>query len=150
LKGLSSWLESDVGDFMKEIADKHVDFAKNELNKYGIKIGGNLGNSIIAEKIDNNSAISSADGGHAIYVEFGTGIVGKDKPHKEANKFGITYDRNEHKEKGWIYPKDNRFYWTKGQPSKPFMYNAKLRLDRAIPKLVGQKAKQLLKKAGYK
>lgn len=56
----------------------------------------------------------------AAFVEFGTGIVGFENPHPEAN--GWKYDVNNHGESGWFYFKNGDWHWTRGMPSRPFMY----------------------------
>jgi len=63
---------------------------------------------------------------YAIFVEYGTGIVGASNPHPEPAP-GWTYDVNEHGEKGWTYfdEKQNRYRWTKGQPASAFVYRTK-------------------------
>lgn len=69
----------------------------------------------------------------AIFVELGTGIRGKTGKHPEAENFKWVYG-----DKGWVYPTDgaasnpNKIQlengdWiagTKGQPARPFAYNA--------------------------
>ena len=37
------------------------------------------------------------------YLEFGTGIIGANKPHPEASKIGWKYDVNNHGEIGWTF-----------------------------------------------
>lgn len=63
---------------------------------------------------------------YAIFVEYGTGIVGANNPHPEPAP-GWTYDKNGHGEKGWTYfdAKQNRFRWTKGQPASAFVYRTR-------------------------
>ena len=58
-----------------------------------------------------------------LFNEYGTGIVGSQNPHPNAN--GWKYDMNEHGERGWYYPKgDGTYGWTKGLPSKHMFYDA--------------------------
>lgn len=78
----------------------------------------------------------------AIFVEFGTGIRGKTGKHPEAEEFNWVYG-----DKGWVYPTDasasNPYKiqlkngdWiagTKGQPARPFAYNAAMYI-RSIAK----------------
>lgn len=75
-----------------------------------------------------------AEAPYAIYVEYGTGIVGKNNPHPEAEG-KYDYDVHEHGEDGWIYKdnKDGSFRWTKGFISRPFMYNTLRWLEEAAP-----------------
>lgn len=60
---------------------------------------------------------------YAIFVEYGTGIVGASNPHPEPAP-GWSYDVNEHGEKGWTYwdAKQQRYRWTRGQPASAFVY----------------------------
>lgn len=43
------------------------------------------------------------------YLEFGTGIVGANKPHPEASKYGWKYDINKHGDSGWTFRRGIRF-----------------------------------------
>lgn len=63
---------------------------------------------------------------HALFVEFGTGIKGKNGlQHPWKNEYGWEHDVHHHGDKGWIYYNDRegRCFWTKGQASRPFMLN---------------------------
>lgn len=73
---------------------------------------------------------------YAPYVEFGTGYVGDEHPHPQDAELGITRSHpvREYKDKngnvrqvkGWVY-KDKikgKFYFTRGQPARPFLYPA--------------------------
>ena len=63
---------------------------------------------------------------YALFVEYGTGIVGAQNPHPEPAP-GWTYDVNAHGEKGWTYfdAKQNRYRWTKGEPAHAFVYKTR-------------------------
>ena len=71
---------------------------------------------------------------YAIYVEYGTGIVGKASPHPEAEG-NYDYDVHQHGALGWVYrsDKDGKFHWTAGYVSRPFMYNTLRWLEEAAP-----------------
>ena len=71
----------------------------------------------------------------AKYVEFGTGITGSHNPHPSASVSGWKYDVNEHGESGWFYYRDGEWHWTKGMPSRPFMYETDLELILEISKI---------------
>ena len=75
-----------------------------------------------------------ADCPYAIYVEYGTGIIGRDEPHPEAEG-KWDYDVKQHDILGWIYrsDKDGKFHWTQGYVSRPFMYNTLRWLEEAAP-----------------
>lgn len=69
------------------------------------------------------------------YREFGTGIVGSEKPHPDVMS-GWIYDVNEHGKKGWIYPKgDGSFGWTAGLPAEKKFYEAIRRMEDSLPKV---------------
>ena len=131
----------DLGGTMLEIAQDGVGIVKSEMERYNIPTGGDLGNSIKATQVDAMTAQLEADGGHATFVEYGTGIVGANSPHAEAAEDGVEYDRNNHGESGWNYPKDGRFYHTKGQPSRPFMLSARSKIAKRGKTLVITKLK---------
>ena len=77
---------------------------------------------------------------HVAFVEFGTGIVGQSNPHKNGeylslaswgyatgSKIFTTKDGRV----GWVYPTDDGgFRFTEGMPSRPFMYETALELER--------------------
>src|SRR5690554_4333025 len=79
--------------------------------------------------------IIKAGAWYATYVEFGTGIVGKQSPHPDPQ--GWQYDVNSHGEKGWWYfnDRDQKWHWTKGFQSRPFMYNTVKELERECRKI---------------
>ena len=56
-------------------------------------------------------------------MEYGTGVRGKNSPHPKPPE-GWIYDVNEHGEEGWWYMGDDgELHWTRGMPSRPFMYD---------------------------
>lgn len=86
-----------------------------------------LEDSIHAERVSPHELLVVADAGFAAYVEFGTGIVGASAPHVWARGKKVRYDRRAHrlsKGQGWVYHKNGRFHYTRGQTSKPFIYEA--------------------------
>lgn len=82
--------------------------------------------------------VDNGDGkNYAIYVEYGTGMRGKDNPHPDAPE-GI-YVTGEHifqtkdGKIGWIYPtKDGSYRFTEGQISRPFWHDAVQELPNYI------------------
>lgn len=82
---------------------------------------------------------------HAAFVEFGTGVIGRAKPHKNGEylakaawgyatgpKIFTTQDGRV----GWIYPTDDGgFRFTEGMESRPFMYQTALDLQREFPRM---------------
>lgn len=73
-----------------------------------------------------------ADSSHALYVELGTGVIGKANPYKGTLPEGVDWQYASGKtirqladgRYGWFYKgKDGNWYFTEGMPSRPFMYN---------------------------
>jgi hypothetical protein len=88
---------------------------------------GELAGSITWEYDEStNTGRIIVGSGYALYVEYGTGIVGASRPHPEPAP-GWTYDSNGHGEKGWTYfdEQQNRFYHTRGEQPHAFVYKTK-------------------------
>ncbi len=84
---------------------------------------GNLKNSISWEYDESgNKGVIKVGSDYGIFVEYGTGIVGANSPHPNAE--GWKYDVNNHGEQGWWYydENQNKYRWTKGQSANAFMY----------------------------
>lgn len=104
---------------------------------------------------------------YAVLVEYGTGIVGKNTPHPGRDdpdwinpsgtivggKTYSEYDSGEHGEAGWYYPApwgwvkapDGKMLaWTKGMPSRPFMYDTMRELENEIERDGGRLIAQYL------
>lgn len=100
----------------------------------GIRDTGKLLSSIVGEAGGNYGYVKCKCG-YAVFVEFGTGVVGSGKPHPDISIAGWKYDVNGHGELGWWYPDDEgKLHWTKGMPSRPFMFNTAQQLRRIIVK----------------
>ena len=83
---------------------------------------------------------------HAAFVEFGTGVVGQNSPHKNGEYLaraawdyasGSKIFTTKDGKVGWIYPtKDGKFRFTEGMESRPFMYQTALELQSKFPEIV--------------
>ncbi|MBE6890024.1 MAG: hypothetical protein E7485_08440 [Ruminococcaceae bacterium] len=119
-----------------------------------IRMTGDLRKSIMHDT-HGKAGFVACKCGYAVFVEFGTGVKGRAKPHPDVAILGWSYDVNNHGELGWWYPtdesdtnptkrrgKDGGLYaWTKGMPSRPFMYNTAEQMRSLIIPI----AKELLK-----
>lgn len=121
----------------QELADKLVDKLFQNLESFGLN-KGTIINSLDIDIMDDAISLIINDGedGYAMFVEFGTGVVGEDNPHPNPSMSNWIYDINEHGESGWWYqsrendPNPTKYItksgqwlaWTKGMPSRPFMY----------------------------
>ena len=82
---------------------------------------------------------------HVAFVEFGTGVKGQNSSHRNGeylskaawsyasgSKIFTTQDGRV----GWIYPTDDGgFRFTEGMPSRPFMYETALELQRDLQRI---------------
>lgn len=124
--------------FTQRLAERGVEIAKMNITDYDAIYTGELLASINAEQgaviKDGAKWIIYTNCPWAKFVEFGTGIVGANSPHPDTSIVGWKYDVNEHGEKGWFYFRDGEWHWTKGLPSRPFMYETALQLTQEIVK----------------
>lgn len=116
---------------IEELTDYGVEVAQVQVAQLDAVYTGELMNSIEGYYSPTyNVGIIKAGAYYAAYVEFGTGVVGKQSPHP--NPQGWQYDVNQHGDEGWVYYDDESgtFRWTKGFKSRPFMYNTARQLER--------------------
>lgn len=129
----------------QRLAEEGVIIAKVKIMQFPAVYTGELLNSIQSEPgamISNGSQWIIYTGCEwAPFVEFGTGIIGSDNPHPDTRLANWKYDVNEHGESGWHYYKDGEWHWTKGMPSRPFMYETGRDLWEILPKI----AKEIFK-----
>lgn len=82
---------------------------------------------------------------HVAFVEFGTGVVGQNSPHKNGEYLaraswgyatGPKIFTTKNGKVGWIYPtKDGSFRFTEGMRSRPFLYETALELKSIFPQM---------------
>ncbi len=123
-------LTEKVNLLIGELTDYGVQVAKAQVRELGAWYTGELESSIEGYFSPSvGVGIIKAGAPYAVYVEFGTGVVGKSQPHPSPDDW--RYDINEHGESGWWYFNDNtgRTQWTKGMPSRPFMFNTARKLE---------------------
>ena len=120
-------LQKKCDEFTRQLAEEGVAIAKANILSEDAIYTGELLNSM---NIKPGDVIVNGASYHiytacpwAKFVEFGTGIEGKENSHPDASIIGWKYDINNHDEKGWFYFKNGKWHWTKGMPSRPFMYN---------------------------
>jgi hypothetical protein len=119
-------LKNKVHLLIERLTDYGVEVAKAQVRELGAVYTGELEESITGYYSPSTQVgIIKTDVPYAVYVEFGTGVVGKDSSHPAADLQGWIYDVNNHGEAGWLYfnDRDQKWHWTKGMGSRPFMYN---------------------------
>ena len=120
-------------ELIQQLTDYGYEFAKFEVLRMGTFDTGNLADSIQGYfDADVGIGFIRAECWYAVYVEYGTGVVGADSAHPLAGAHGWQYDINNHGDSGWVYwsGRDGNWHWTKGQQSHPFMYNTLRELQR--------------------
>lgn len=131
--------------FVEKLAECGVEIARVKIADYDAIYTGELLASINKEYggviKDGAKWIVYTNCLWAKFVEFGTGIVGENRQHPDTSIVGWKYDVNNHGEKGWFYFKDGEWHWTKGMPSRPFMYET----DMELMKIVTKVAKEVFK-----
>lgn len=125
VKQYKQQLDERVKALIRALVDKGVEIAKAQVRELNAVYTGQLEESITGF-FDEETGIGiiRTDCPYAVYVEFGTGVVGQRNPHPEPIE-GWEYDVNEHGDAGWWYfnERDQKWHWTKGMKSRPFMYN---------------------------
>lgn len=117
-------LEEKIQKLLQLLADEGAEIARAKIISIGAYEDGDLLASLQGLMYkEGNKAFVIADCKHAAFVEFGTGVVGANKPHPDI-PVPWAYDSNSHGEDGWYYYDEDqgRYRFTKGMPSRPFMY----------------------------
>lgn len=113
-------------EFAYRMAEEGVAIAQLKILSFDAVMTGELLNSMNLEPGDIVSNGASyyiyTDCDWAAFVEFGTGVAGKSNPHPDTGLANWKYDTNNHGEAGGWYFNDGEWHWTKGMPSRPFMY----------------------------
>ena len=135
-------LEKAQSNAINEISAKIQDKLLENMIKYNIDSVEILGS--ISVNTSNEGVEIKVGAKHAIFIEFGTGIVGSENPHPKPVRANWIYGNG-----GWWYPTtpqkqsrypyqptaiiNNQLYaYTKGQKSKPFLYDTWLWATRSI------------------
>ena len=134
---LSNFYSSE--ETMRELTEYASDLVKSNVSEYAKGHTDQIYTEVIGNtgKVYTNSDV-------LIYNEYGTGIVGSNNPHPEADSW--VYDTNQHGESGWWYPtteEDTNPYkwvdgsgqlraWTKGLPANAGFYKSREELKTII------------------
>lgn len=127
-------VEKAAEEIVYRLTEEGVSLAQMNAAYMNIYDSGELVNGIESQYSGNKGfVISTAT--HSVFCEFGTGVVGANNPHPEVAILGWKYDVNQHGELGWwYYDKNGEARWTKGMPSRPYMYDtAKMLRNRVVP-----------------
>nr|DAL48190.1 MAG TPA_asm: tail component protein [Caudoviricetes sp.] len=132
----------------EKLAEQGVEIARVQISDLNAVFRGELLASINASYVGSMpsggiwAVVAGSD--HAIFVEFGTGIVGKGSPYPGKLPDGVSWEYASGKtihqlsdgRYGWFYPvgdkKDKKWYFTEGMPSRPFMLMTANELKRKV------------------
>ncbi len=141
LKEYQKEVETKTIALAQRLTDLGVETAKIKIVELGAVDNGDLLSSVggyFSPLLNAGFIMVTSD--HAAFVEFGTGAVGNTNPHSNAEYLAKASWKYMVGEKifttkdgkvGWIYPTDDGGYrFTEGMPSRPFMYETALELDR--------------------
>lgn len=128
----------------EKLSEHGVEIARVRVASLDAVFTGELISSIHSEYkgSQKGSAIFAvvADSDHAAFVEFGTGPIGAESPYPYELPEGVSWQYASGKtirqladgRYGWFYPKDGQWYFTDGMPSRPFMYETSLELQKIV------------------
>lgn len=87
----------------------------------------------IVSRYEGKVGFVSSTAAHSCFCEFGTGVMGQRNPHPDVALLGWRYDVNGHGDLGWWYTgADGQSHWTKGMPSRPYMYETAKMLEKFV------------------
>lgn len=133
-------VERRIRLLIERLTDRGAEIARAKVVEMGAYYTGELLQSIGSYLFSFGGApvgFIRVNAEYGIFVEFGTGIVGENSEHHPLDSFGWEYDVNEHGEVGWLFPADDGTYRrTRGQASRPFMYETALQLRDEFPTIV--------------
>lgn len=134
-------VETKTTELAKRLTDLGADIVRMKIVSMGAYYSGELLHGVDGYFSPTlNAGFIRVTSDHAAFVEFGTGVVGKNSSHPNAeylskaswgyatgSKIFTTQDGRV----GWIYPTDDGgFRFTEGMQSRPFMYETALELER--------------------
>lgn len=93
-----------IPDFLKACAEAVRDKANSYIENFGYdsETVSAIQNGWQPIKKGNPVVLENAYD-KAVYIEFGTGIVGSNESHEQASESGYEYDINAHGERGWSF-----------------------------------------------
>ena len=145
LKRFQTDLKKTIWELIEKLTMEGAEIAKTQVASMDAVYTGELESNIKGMFFPTERCgFVIADTPYAIYVEYGTGVVGAESPHPEAEG-NWDYDVKHHGDEGWVYLNDNdgKYHWTKGFVSRPFMYNTLRWLEEAAPERMSEMLNQM-------
>ena len=132
-------VEKNARLLVQKLTDEGASIARIKIVNMGAYYSGELLSGVSGYYSPSlNAGFVKVASDHVAFVEFGTGIVGQNSPHKNGEYLskaswsyasGTKIFTTKDGRVGWIYPTDDGgFRFTEGMPSRPFMYETALEL----------------------
>jgi hypothetical protein len=146
LRQYKKLVETRTSRLVQRLTDYGADIARIKIVNLGAYYSGELLSGVDGYFSPSlNVGFVRVTSDHVAFVEFGTGVVGQNNPHKNGeylsmaswsyasgSKIFTTQDGRV----GWIYPTDDGgFRFTEGMPSRPFMYETALELQSSFKRI---------------
>ena len=146
LKKYRKKLENNTRKLVQKLTDLGAKVVKVKIVNMGAYYSGELLSGAVGYYSPTlNAGFVKVASDHVAFVEFGTGIVGKNASHKNGEYLakaswsyasGTKIFTTKNGKVGWIYPTDDGgFRFTEGMKSRPFMYETALELQREFPRI---------------
>jgi hypothetical protein len=139
-------VQKKAGLLVQKLTDYGAEIARVKIVNMGAYYSGELYSGVggyFSPSLNAGFVRVSSD--HVAFVEFGTGVVGQNNPHKNGEYLskaawnyasGAKIFTTQDGRVGWIYPTDDgEFRFTEGMESRPFMYETALELQREFPRM---------------
>jgi hypothetical protein len=139
-------VQKKAGLLVQKLTDYGAEIARVKIVNMGAYYSGELYSGVGGYFSPSlNAGFVRVTSDHVAFVEFGTGIVGQNNPHKNGEYLskaawnyasGAKIFTTQDGRVGWIYPTDDgEFRFTEGMESRPFMYETALELQREFPRM---------------
>jgi hypothetical protein len=139
-------VESKTRLLVQKLTDYGAEIARVKIVGLGAYYSGELLSGVSGYYSPTlNAGFVKVTNDHAAFVEFGTGVVGQNNPHKNGEYLskaawqyatGPKIFTTQNGKVGWIYPTDDGgFRFTEGMKSRPFMYETALELQNKFAQM---------------
>jgi hypothetical protein len=134
-------VETKTTELAQRLTNLGADIARIKIVEMGAYYSGELLSGVSGYFSPTlNAGFIRVTSDHVAFVEFGTGVVGQSNPHRNGEYLslaswgyvtGSKIFTTKDGKVGWVYPTDDGgFKFTEGMPSRPFMYETALELER--------------------
>lgn len=133
-------LVNAVNELVRKLTEDGIRVAAVNVQRLGALDTGELADSFMGVYDEvGQMGFLRTDCWYAVFVEYGTGVVGQGSPHPGPwvppivfykDRIYTQHDTYGHGDNGWWYisEHDGHRHWTKGQPSRPFFYQTYMEL----------------------